>query len=293
VSIALSLKINDGLVLAADSASTLSARNAQGEVNVVNTYNNANKIFNLVKGLPIGVVAWGSGSIGLASIATLIKDLRRRLSGENGNSRYKDWVIDKKGYTVQWVADKVLQFIYHENYLEAFKEWPKKPSLGFIVGGYSADASMADEYLIQIVEGRLEPPKLLRQNLETGATWGGVGEPLNRLILGYGTGLPKVLQEKMGVPAQNVQQALGIIQNALGVPLVAPAMPLQDAIDLAEFMVDLTIKWVRFAPGPPTVGGPIELAAISKHEGFRWVRRKYYFSKEMNPEEPWKKKPEV
>jgi len=33
------------------------------------------------------------------------------------------------------------------------------------------------------------------------------------------------------------------------------------------------------------VGGPIEIAAISTHEGFRWVKKKFYFSREMNPEE--------
>jgi hypothetical protein len=68
-------------------------------------------------------------------------------------------------------------------------------------------------------------------------------------------------------------------------PVVLPAMPLRDAIDLAEFMVDLTVKFSRFKPGAPTVGGPIEIAAISKHEGFRWVQRKYYFTRELNPEE--------
>ena len=59
-------------------------------------------------------------------------------------------------------------------------------------------------------------------------------------------------------------------------------MPIQDAIDLAEFLVELTIKWSRFTPGPPTVGGPIEIAAITRHEGFKWIRRKQYYSPELN-----------
>ncbi len=65
---------------------------------------------------------------------------------------------------------------------------------------------------------------------------------------------------------------------------MAPApMPIQDAIDLATFLVDVTIKFSRFAPGPPTVGGPIEVAAITKHEGFKWVRRKFYYQAKYNP----------
>jgi hypothetical protein len=60
-------------------------------------------------------------------------------------------------------------------------------------------------------------------------------------------------------------------------------MPFQDALDLAEFMVDATIKMTRFVPGASIVGGPIELAGITKHEGFKWVRRKHYYSASLNP----------
>jgi len=68
--------------------------------------------------------------------------------------------------------------------------------------------------------------------------------------------------------------------------MVSPAMPIQDAIDLAEFLVRLTTDYERFrlARGAGTVGGPIEIAAITKHEGFKWVRRKHYYSREFNPE---------
>jgi len=75
VTIAINLKVNDGVVLAADSATTF----VDQAGNVVKVYNHANKVFNLCKGLPIGAITWGSGSIGKASISTLAKDLRRRL----------------------------------------------------------------------------------------------------------------------------------------------------------------------------------------------------------------------
>jgi hypothetical protein len=65
--------------------------------------------------------------------------------------------------------------------------------------------------------------------------------------------------------------------------MVSPAMPLQDAIDLADYLVDLSIKYSRFMPGSPTVGGPVECAAISKHEGFRWIKRKHYYDQRLNP----------
>ena len=60
-------------------------------------------------------------------------------------------------------------------------------------------------------------------------------------------------------------------------------MPIQDAIDLAEFFVDTTAMFTRFKRGAGTVGGPTESAAITKHEGFKWVRRKHYYDEALNP----------
>lgn len=283
MTIALSMKINDGLVLAADSAASIVGQLPGGQTSVFNVYNNANKIFNLRKGLPIGAITWGMGSIGLASISTLMKDLRRRFTDKEGN--YKHWVINPSGYSIEGVAQQVKEFFYNELYVPAFKDWPTKPQLGFIVGGYSSGAGMADEFSINIGEdGKCAGPQLLRKPEEVGVTWSGVPEAINRLVLGYGGALPQILQNNLGVPLNQIPSAMQVIQQGLQIPLVVPAMPLQDAIDLAEFLVDLTIQFMRFAPGPPSVGGPIEIAAISKHEQFRWVKRKYYFQKELNPE---------
>jgi len=52
MTIAISLKVQDGIVLAADSASTLTGSIGQGMIGVVNVYENANKISNLKKKLP-------------------------------------------------------------------------------------------------------------------------------------------------------------------------------------------------------------------------------------------------
>jgi len=287
VTIAISVKINDGVVLATDSASTVMGVTPGGPAapSVINVYNNANKAFNLLKGCPIGAVTWGAGGIGNASISSLVKDFRNLLkNGPEGPNGYR---LDRDNYTVQDVATKLRRFIYEENYVNGFAALPpaQKPALGFIVAGYSANAPLADEYSIVIEQGNCGPPQKLRNTEDSGIFWAGMGEPLNRLILGFGTGLPQVLQQNLGVPGNQVQAALQVIQQALGVPFAIPAMPLQDAIDLAEFLADVAAKYSRFAPGAPVVGGPIEIAAISKHEGFKWVKRKFYFDRNLTPEE--------
>ncbi len=282
MTIAISVKVNDGVVLAADSATSLIAQTPTGPA-VAQVYNNANKVFNLRKSLPIAAITWGAGSIGRASISTVVKDLRVRLAG--GDPAHKEWHLDPDSYTIEHVAARLRAFIYEELYAPAFKDWPQKPPLGFIVAGYSAGSELAEEYRIDIdAQGNCPPPVLLRPKNECGATWGGEPEAIARLFLGRSNQLAEVLRDSLGVPPDQVQAAMGIITQALTVPLVHDAMPIQDAIDLAEFFVDLTERFSRFKPGAPTVGGPIEIAAVTKHEGFRWVKRKYYFSRDLNPE---------
>lgn len=283
MTIALSLKVNDGLVLAADSASTVLVRNPDGNINVANIYNNSNKVFNLYKGLPIGMVTWGAGNIGTASITTLAKDLRDRLSGRN--RQFEDWRVTKDDYSISAIAHRVKEFMFDELYAPAFQDWTDKPSLGFIVAGYSARAGMAEEYRIEVNGGQVSGPDALRNQEEAGITWSGAAEPINRLLLGFSGNLPTVLQQNLGVPSNQIQIVVDTLKQALTAPLAVPAMPLQDAIDLAEFLVDVTIGFSRFAPGAPVVGGPIEIATISKHEHFKWIRRKHYFKREFNPED--------
>jgi len=64
--------------------------------------------------------------------------------------------------------------------------------------------------------------------------------------------------------------------------LAHPAMPIQDAVDLVHYLVEVTCGFVRFTVGAPTVEPPIDLAAITLHEGFKWVRRKHYYDPELN-----------
>lgn len=277
MTIAVSLKVQEGLVLAADSASTLMARLPNGENTVINVYNHANKIFNLVKGLPIGVMTWGVGGIGSVSVGTLIKDLRVRLT-EDGPEQ-----LDSDHYEIAEVARRVKEFIFDEHYGHAFQDWPTKPDLGFIVGGYSSGAIMAEEYRVDVVNGVCSDPTLMRPLDASGVTWNGQIEAISRLMLGYSAQLPGVLLTSGLLTQDQIDQLLPILGPALNPGLVQDAMPLQDAIDLAVFLVDVAIRASQFAPGAQVVGGPIEVAVISKHESFKWVQRKHYYNAELNP----------
>ncbi len=61
------------------------------------------------------------------------------------------------------------------------------------------------------------------------------------------------------------------------------AMPVEDAIALARYLVETTAGFIKFAVRrPKTVGGPTEVATITKHEGFQWVQRKHFYPAALN-----------
>lgn len=56
----------------------------------------------------------------------------------------------------------------------------------------------------------------------------------------------------------------------------------EDMANMAESFVALTSLIRRMSPHEETVGGPIDVAVISKGDGFIWIKRKHYFSPELN-----------
>lgn len=280
MTIAISIKINNGVVLAADSASTILGKNSQGNIAVINVYENANKVFNLYKGLPIGAITWGSGSIGQAAVETLVKDFRHKI-------HLSEYNFDRETYTIESLAISFCKFIYEDNYLKNYPETsPIKPNLGFMICGYSARKDFAEEYRINIVDGKCEGPQLVRGEDQIGMTWNGEIEAIIRLYYGHSANFPQILKS-LGVPDNQISPAMTVIRKKSELPFVVPYMPVQDAIDLAIFLVDTTIKFMRFIPGPPVVAGNIDVAAITKHEGFKWVRRKHYYDIKLNPKEEY------
>ena len=114
-----------------------------------------------------------------------------------------------------------------------------------------------------------------------GVLWDGQYEALNRLILGLGYDIGGALV-RHGVAPQDAGRLQENLVKDLYATLAVPAMPIQDAIDLARFLVETTIGFVRFAVFlPKSVGGAVEIAAITKHEGFRWVQRKSFHPEDL------------
>jgi hypothetical protein len=65
-------------------------------------------------------------------------------------------------------------------------------------------------------------------------------------------------------------------------------MPKQELIELAEALVSITAVERKASSDEGTVGGPIDVGFITKHEGFVWIKRKHYFEASRNPRYFWR-----
>ena len=59
-------------------------------------------------------------------------------------------------------------------------------------------------------------------------------------------------------------------------------MPKPELANMAEALVELTSIKRRVSRGHETVGGPVDVAIISREDGFVWVKRKHYFPADKN-----------
>ena len=62
------------------------------------------------------------------------------------------------------------------------------------------------------------------------------------------------------------------------------SLPKEGLAEMAESLVNLTSFKRRVTLDLETVGGPIDVAVISKGDGFIWIKRKHYFDADRNPQ---------
>ena len=60
-------------------------------------------------------------------------------------------------------------------------------------------------------------------------------------------------------------------------------LPKDELSNLAESLINLTSLKRKVQDGLETVGGDVDVAIITKGDGFIWTKRKHYFKPELNP----------
>ena len=95
-------------------------------------------------------------------------------------------------------------------------------------------------------------------------------------VVGYDANAPRTVQVDVGkTVAINEHADLGCtITGQHKVVRAIWDLYLQDAIDYAEFLIRTTASYQRFSRNMPSVGGEIDVALVTPFENFKWIRQK-------------------
>lgn len=255
MTICVSVKTRDGIVLGTDSMSTISLQGSEGQQAGEKLYSNARKLVQ-VGNLPVGVFTYGLGNLGTRTVHSHILEFSRT----------------NKENSVREIAVGLSQHILTEySRVTRAIDDDKRPILGFFVAGYSQGSVLPEEWEVLLPNSPI--PRQTRAVDDFGVSWRGVPTPFARLFLGYEPLLLQTLEEK-GVSPELLQSV--VEGNPFVAKILIGLMPLQDAINFAVFVLRTTIGFTSFETGTTTCGGQLQLAVISEEAQearFQWVSK--------------------
>ena len=251
MTICVSVRVPDGIVLGTDSMSAVMGIQPDGQYGIVKTYKNARKLVQIANS-PIGVFIYGQANIGKRSVYELIGEFD----------------FDAKFNTVGKIATKLAKYIegeYQREFSARIKE--EQPTLGLYLAGSSPESQPLEEWEIRFPRNpTLRKP---RQDEDYGVEWRGITTPFMRLYRGYDPEVLTYLQASGAAPQQVKKIKEG---NEFSTLIAFNFMPLQDAVDFAAFVLRTTIRYNQFEIGNATCGGSLQIAAITAESGFQWVQ---------------------
>lgn len=138
--------------------------------------------------------------------------------------------------------------------IDYFHTTPETPNTNFIVAGYRSENNVLLQKIIwlNVQSGDISPI----DTTASGAKWDGET-----------TTLSKILQHTYMRDATGAEIDLGKSE------VLWELFTLQDAIDYAQYAVDVTIKTMHYSNVVETVGGPIDILVIKPDKTF-WIQHK-------------------
>jgi len=122
------------------------------------------------------------------------------------------------------------------------------------------------------------------QNLFTG-TIGIIINEISKVDAQIGKHIKSKLDKNLEKMLQDLFDEWGKSKQRYWSPVleVIAALPKDQLGEMAESFVNLTKFRRQITAVPETVGGPIDVAVITKGDGFIWKKRKHYFDPTLNP----------
>ena len=277
MSLGIAFKGPEGIVLAADSRVTLMAQMPGQNIVIPATYDNATKLLRIKSQTHVGAITYGAGALGQQDFRTansLMPEFEDYLESKGRVSRLENGLVTR--LTVKEYAENLSAF-----FLEQWNaRMPTMPAnipvtdMAFIVGGYDHNEAYGKVFQFYIPSNPA-PTETMPGAGMFGLTWGGQREYVDRLLRGFDDRLPLLSQQFLHLPEAQRESLKQHLTNTLGLPIPYQFLPLQDCVNLAIFLIQATMKIQSWATGLRGVGGAIDLATITRTEGFDAIQQKH------------------
>ena len=275
MTIAIGIKVKEGIVLLNDSALGIkmyiekndSEKNIVREIETVNIYSNANKLFQIATAFPIGLATYSSYNIGSDLLNTLFYEFDKLITSKN-----PEWSIDIENYSIENdIIPKFNKFISRK-YNTAYKDQAEKPLVGLILAGYSSHRIYPEIWKITLDSNGFIPNEWYKET--AGLVYDGSGsEALERLIYGISLQTKYILTKYGDYQSVDANKTATLLATKSETQFIDHLTPLRDAIDIGQFLAQTAINFEKFRPTAiKAVGGPINIAIISRRGGFQWIK---------------------
>ena len=250
MSLVIAVKGTEGVVLSADSRLTLKT-----ESGIPATFDNATKLLTFRNPHSwVGALTYGLATIGGRTPHSLIPEFEAdlghvRLSVHDYATRLSGFFQDR------WIASGAVS---------------TEDNANFLVGGYDIDEPYGRIYYFGIPNDP-DPVELSPNGF--GMSWGGQDNIVSRIIHGYDPQLLPIVSQQLGLTSEQ-QEELNTVLGNLEYAIPYQTLALQDCIDLATYLIRATVSAQGLASELRGVGGEIDVATITRMEGFQWVQKK-------------------
>jgi hypothetical protein len=264
MTLAVAFKGPEGVVLAADSRVTLTTtqKTDTKELQVQSYFDNATKLLSFASRPNVGAVTSGLGALGTTQPRTIhgfIPEFEAKLSEDPGEGEMK--VVD--------VARSLGQF-----YLAQWNTVGAPPGaepIIFLVAGFDKDEPYGRIYEVSVPTA-IEPNEYWPNDF--GVRYTGDWVLADRVINGIDPRALNLAKEELSLRDNQVARLKERWAKELTPNIPYRFLPLQDCVDMATFLVNMTIVVQGWTAGARPVGGPVDVATITRTDGFQAIRQK-------------------
>jgi len=258
MSLAITIKCIDGIVLASDTRLSVEVRN--NNYVFMNHFDSAKKLFSL-GGVHnhVGILVYGLVSIKNRAIHNFIPELTLELG-------------HKRLLTILDYAKRISSFFQNK--------WEKMmpldyngPEVCFVVCGYDP-LELYGKIFHFALPFHGQPKPNMEGDSQFGLTFGGDVGIINRLVGGFDPLLFEDIKKNQNISPEGKNEILKDMQSKYRLQIPFDIFSLQDAINLARTLISTTISLKKLTIGPDVVGGDIEVMVIRNTTDVEFISKK-------------------